>query len=99
MAKIIYLPLEHIDMRYTVYMDKVITDYLESRCNDFVRIYPDIPAREIKEGSFLDAPTTIEFKSKQIAKVAEMYHTGEIETGDIIFTSDIWFPGLERMLR
>jgi glycosyltransferase involved in cell wall biosynthesis len=24
-----------------------------------------------------------------------MYHTGEIETGDIIFTSDIWFPGLE----
>lgn len=95
MARIIYLPLEHIDMRYTVYMDKVITNYLESSGKDFVRIYPDVPAREIKAGSFLDAPTTIEFKSKQIAKIAEMYHTNEIKDGDIIFTSDIWFPALE----
>jgi len=95
MAKIIYLPLEHIDMRYTVYLDKVITNYLESSKIEFIKIYPNIPKREIKEGSFLDAPTTIEFKSKQIAKVAEMYHTDQIKSGDIIFTSDIWFPGLE----
>jgi glycosyltransferase involved in cell wall biosynthesis len=95
MPKIIYLPLEHIEMRYTIYMDKVICDYLNKSDKEYIRIYPQIPAREIKAGSFLDAPTTIEFKSKQIAKVAEMYHTGEIEDGDIIFTSDIWFPGLE----
>ena len=52
MAKIIYLPLEHIDMRYTVYLDKVITNYLESSKIEFIKIYPNIPKREIKEGSF-----------------------------------------------
>ncbi len=93
--KIIYLPLEHIDMRYTVYMDRIITDYLNNNKIPYISVYPDIPPRDIKEGSFLDAPTTIEFKSRQIAKVAEMYYDGTIEDGDIIWTSDIWFPGLE----
>ena len=92
---IIYLPLEHIEMRYTKYLDEIVTDYLETNNIDHIKIYPDIPKREIKAGSFLDAPTTIEFKSKQIAKLAEMYHNDTIKDGDIIFTTDLWFPGIE----
>ena len=29
MSKIIYLPLEHIESRYTVHMDRDITEYLD----------------------------------------------------------------------
>lgn len=82
-------------MRYTVYLDHYIQDYFIKNKVQFNRIYPKIPQREIKQGSFLDAPTTIEFKSKQLAEVAAMYYSDEIKDGDIIFTSDIWFPGIE----
>jgi len=95
MQRIIYLPLEHIDMRYTVYLDRIITDYLDKNNFDYIKIYPNVEQREIQSGSFLDAPTTIEFKSKQIAEVAKMYHNNTIRDNDIIFTSDIWFPGIE----
>ena len=93
--RIIYLPLEHIDMRYTVYLDRIITDYLDKNNLDYIKVYPDVEKREIKDGSFLDAPTTIEFKAKQIAEVSKMYYENIIRDGDIIFTSDIWFPGIE----
>jgi len=95
MNKIIYLPLEHIDERYTTHMDRDITKYLDDHKQEYIKIYPSVPEREIKHGSFLDAPTTIEFKSKQIAQIAEMYYTDEIVSGDTIFASDLWFPGLE----
>ena len=92
---IIYLPLEHIDMRYTKYLDEIVTDYLETNNIKHYKLFPEIPPREIKAGSFLDAPTTIEFKSKQMAMLAEMYHNDTIKDGDIIFTTDLWFPGIE----
>jgi len=96
MGKIYYLPLEHIDMRYTSHLDKDIVNWLSANGYDYVRIYPDVEKNnEIKQGSFLDAPYTIEFKMKQIAELAKYYKNDEIKAGDIIFASDIWFPGLE----
>ena len=44
MSKIIYLPLEHIESRYTVHMDRDITDYLERLGKEYIRVYPDIPS-------------------------------------------------------
>lgn len=92
---IIYLPVEHGEMRNNTLYDREITKYLDKNKIDYVRLLPDLGKRTIKKGSFLDAPTTIETKSWQIAKIAEMYHNDEINDGDIIFTSDLWFPGLE----
>ena len=55
MSKLIYLPLEHIPSRYTVHMDRDITEYLEDSGKDFIKIYPDIPTpKSMKAGSFLD---------------------------------------------
>jgi len=98
MAKIIYVPLEHIDGRYTVHLDRDITNYLNS-LNDgreVIRIYPDIPTpTSIKAGSFLDAEYTIRFKSAQMAEIARLYRDDVINSSDIIFFSDLWFPGIE----
>ena len=56
MGKIIYLPLEHIESRYTTHMDRDITSYLEKSDLHCIKIYPDIPSpKSMKAGSFLDA--------------------------------------------
>ena len=95
MSKIIYLPLEHIEQRYTQALDRDITEYLESNNIEHIKIYPDIPnPATIKKGSFLDAEFTIRFKAEQIAEVARLYRTDEIDSGDIIWSSDLWHPGL-----
>ena len=95
MSKIIYLPLEHVESRYTVHMDRDITEYLEHSGKEFIRIYPDIPTpKTMKAGSFLDAEFTIRFKAEQVAELARLYREDIIESGDIIWSSDIWHPGL-----
>lgn len=97
MSKIFYLPLEHIDMRYTTHMDRDIKKYLINSKKQFISIEPEIKNIDSKppEGCFLNAPFTTAFKSMQIAKLAEYFYNGEVEDGDEIFVSDIWFPGLE----
>ncbi len=95
MSKIIYLPLEHIESRYTVHMDRDILTYLDESGEDYIRIYPDIPSPQtMKAGSFLDAEFTIRFKAAQIAEVARLYREDTIDSGDIVWSSDLWHPGL-----
>ena len=95
MGKIIYLPLEHIESRYTVHMDRDILKYLEDSGKEYIRIYPDIPSPQtMKAGSFLDAEFTIRFKAIQVAEVARLYREDVINTGDIVWSSDLWHPGL-----
>ena len=95
MSKIIYLPLEHIESRYTVHMDRDILTYLDESEEEYIRIYPDIPSpKTMKAGSFLDAEFTIRFKAAQIAEVARLYREDIIDSGDIVWSSDLWHPGL-----
>ena len=95
MSKLIYLPLEHIPSRYTVHMDRDITEYLEDSGKEFIKIYPDIPTpTSMKAGSFLDAEFTIRFKAAQIEELARLYREDVIDSGDIIWSSDLWHPGL-----
>ena len=81
MGKIIYLPLEHIETRYTTHMDRDILKYLEDYGKEYIRIYPDIPSpQSMKAGSFLDAEFTIRFKSAQLAEVARLYREDIIDS-------------------
>lgn len=92
-----YVPLEHIEMRYTTHMDEDICSYLDQK-EPYHKIYPAIPpAGKLPEGMFLDAPYTCKFKSIQLAKIAEMFEQDVIKDGDTIWFSDIWFPGIEQI--
>jgi hypothetical protein len=94
---LIYLPLEKLDMRYTSHLDRDIRTYLR----DYVPYYkyliiePPIQNVKINNGSFLDATFTIQTKSHQINEISKLYANDTINDGDIIFTSDLWFPSLE----
>lgn len=95
MGKIIYLPLEHIESRYTTHMDRDISNYLDNLDRECIKVYPDIPVpTSMKAGSFLDAEFTIRFKAAQIEEVARLYREDVIDSGDIIWSSDLWHPGL-----
>ena len=60
MSKLIYLPLEHIPSRYTVHMDRDITEYLEDSGKEFIKIYPDIPTPTSVSYTHLTLPTNRE---------------------------------------
>jgi glycosyltransferase involved in cell wall biosynthesis len=92
--KIIYLPLEHEDSRYTKAMDDDITAYLQASSIPFVKILPEV-SLPWTAGSFLNAPKTIAVKSLQIAELAKMYGNGGVDADDVVFTSDLWMPGIE----
>jgi len=94
--QVIYVPLEHIDTRYTKHLDEQIINYLENNNIQYIRIYPNIKTiNKIKNGSFLDAEYTIQFKSAQMQEIAKLYYEDKINNGDQFFFSDIWFPGIE----
>ena len=96
--RIIYVPLEHIDGRYTVHMDRDIIDYLDSNNISYVKIMPEQSVSPPPpEGCFLNAAFTSKFKCQQLAMIAEMYERGEIHDSDTFFFSDIWFPGIESL--
>lgn len=95
MSKIIYVPLEHIEGRYTIHMDRDIEQYLQASDADYVKVMPDLTASDLPEGCFLNAAFTSRFKAQQLAEIASMYERGEISDGDTFFFSDIWFPGIE----
>jgi len=95
MSKIIYVPLEHIDGRYTVHLDRDIQNYLILQGREYVKIMPTTVTPPLPKGMFLNAPFTSKFKALQLAEISAMYERGEIHTGDRFFFSDIWFPGIE----
>lgn len=95
-----YLPLEYEPMRYTGSLDAHICAHLQRKklWGSTHRIYPDIGSdfkRPLPTGLFLDAPRTIAFKSAQMLELSRIYARGLVSTGDIVFLSDIWFPGIE----
>lgn len=91
-----YLPLEKIDQRYTTHLDIDIEMYFRQHSDlKALKYYPPCTIRPLKPGQFLEASTTIEFKSKQLADVAAGYYLDQIKSGDVVWTSDLWFPGIE----
>lgn len=93
-----YFPLEHLEQRYTAHLDKQIIAHLKKSEMQFKRYYPEMEGRERtppKPGFFLNAAATCEFKARQLAMLAKSYSDNSIRSGDILFFSDLWFPGIE----
>jgi glycosyltransferase involved in cell wall biosynthesis len=97
MENIIYVPLEHIDSRYTIHMDKDIMNHLIKNNFDFIRIPTPFTIDKAPKGMFLDAANTIKTKSYQMQEIAKLYEEGKVNNDTKFFFSDIWFPGIESL--
>lgn len=94
MSRIIYLPFEPLPQRYTeMWNDAIESNLLPS---DIIVKIPQDP-QIIKNGEFLDTYGTVSYKSRQIAKVAELFQAGKVKDGDCFFVPDIFYPGLESL--
>lgn len=90
--RIIYLALEPLEQRYNVMFNEAIRPHADIVIEPFMQDY-----EVIRNGEFLDVTKTIEFKSKQIRIVADMFTEGQIKEGDVFLVGDIFFPGIESL--
>jgi len=95
MVKLWYIPLEHLDKRYTRMMDKQIIRELKKSKIKYERIYGEELTSTIETGFFLDAIGTNYFKASQIMKIMKLFQDKKIGKNDVFFFSDLWFPGIE----
>lgn len=86
----IYLPLEHIEQRYTTHMDRDILEYLDRKGIKYTYLEPKVFSHEIKHGSFLDADNTVFRQFYQMQQLIELLQKGEIAEDETLFVSDIW---------
>lgn len=97
--KLIMLPIEPLDMRYSIqwkywFHDAVIEE--EDRF-DLIIIDPIPLSSEIETGAFLDVCGTNYYKARQIQEISKMLFNKEINDGDVFFFHDAWFPGVEAL--
>lgn len=86
----IYLPIEHLEQRYTTHLDRDIRNYLDRHGIEYTYIEPQVFSHEIKHGSFLDADNTIYRQFYQMQKVIEGLLSGAIAPDETLFVSDLW---------
>ena len=86
----IYLPLEHIEQRYTTHLDRDIREYLDRKGIKYTYLEPKALSGEIKHGSFLDADSTVYRQFYQMQRLVTMLQQGQIAEDETLFVSDIW---------
>lgn len=88
--RLIYIPLENIEQRYSVMMNASLDKFAD------IIIYPEFNySGLIEKGQFLDINKTCIFKAKQLQLIAEMFYKEEVKDGDVFLIADIFFPGIE----
>lgn len=92
---IFYLPLEHLDKRYTSALDKQLLREFARQNKKVIRIDGDVLASDIQTGAFLDSDSTNYYKFSQLMQVCKLFEDDTVQDGDTFFISDLWFPGLE----
>lgn len=86
----IYLPLEHIETRYTTHMDRDIVAYLRKKGVSFTYLAPEVLSNEIRHGSFLDADNTIYRQFHQFNELISLLLAGKVSEDETLWVSDIW---------
>ncbi len=95
---LIYVPLEHIESRYTAHLDADIERFLVAEGINYLKITPPYKApKKLPDGHFLAAANTIKNKAQQLDQIAGLYESGAVTNDTKFFFSDLWFPGIESL--
>lgn len=93
--KIIYIPIEPLEERYTMQMDIWVKKAFEKHKIPYIRVEGNQLTTRVESGSVLDAEGTNYYKFSQLMKVCQMIKDKTISNNDVIFFGDSWFPGQE----
>lgn len=92
--RIINIPIEPLDMRYTIQWNSWFRSAFMEEFPEVVTL-DDIPSSgEIKDGSFLDTIDTNRYKTQQLLKIINILEAYNDVQPLVLFFHDIWFPGL-----
>ena len=101
-SRIIYIPIEPYQSRYTEYnsvKDGVYETEFRRLGIPFVAIRPDNELRTIKQGQVLDVFGRTEWGFKQHLDLVQRICNGNIDPQeDAIFYEDFWTPGFEQLM-
>lgn len=100
MKKIILLPIEPLEERYSAqwlkwFNNKLIDAFNENKIGGYQIITPNPISDKIRDGSFLDVCATNDYKMKQLSNVCQLAYAGGLTDDHVVFLMDAWFPGLE----
>jgi len=98
--KIINVPIEPLEERYSAQWDTWFCNHLAVDIIDYDNVYGR-KYEGIKDGSFLDVVQTNIYKATQLRKICKILTKKEFQTNSaqdvVVFFQDIWFPGLEML--
>jgi len=97
MRKLILLPLEPLEQRYTEQWYRYYPAVLKENEIDYLQVDGEKLTSKIETGSILDVYGTSFWKFTQLAKLVEHMRSGEVTSDDVIFFTDLWYPGLEAL--
>lgn len=101
-SRIIYLPLEQYNSRYTQYTagpNGVVETCMKEAGVNFFSIRPDWNLREIKHGQVLDVVQRTRWGFEQIEVLVDMIMNGAVNPQeDVIYLDDFWTPGFEQIM-
>jgi hypothetical protein len=98
--RILYLPIEVHEQRYTAqWVDRIPEQLKSAACArgidvKVLTIVGEDRERELTPGAFLNFSATNVFKATQTAQVARAFDHGEVKPGDKILVADAWHPGV-----
>ena len=96
--KVIYLPIEGYEERYTNQLDAWIVERLKKNHIPYLRVCGKaINENKISTGQVLDGYGRPYYCLTQMAAVVHLMKMGDIKPGDNIFMTDIWTFGLEAL--
>ena len=93
MTRLILLPLEPLEERYTAQWYEWFPREFENAGFDVAVVDGERLTQRIETGVFLDVHSSYYWEFTQMQKVIKMFKEGKIRNGDVIFSMDIEFPG------
>jgi glycosyltransferase involved in cell wall biosynthesis len=95
--RIINIPIEPLDKRYTEQWYRWFPEAFEKNNIKFITIDGEKLTDKIEHGNVLDVYGTHYYKFSQLQTLMKMLREGKIKDTDVLLFHDLWFPGIEAL--
>lgn len=98
MKKLVFVPIELLEERYSQQWYRWFQDYFIQNDYEVTYILPNSGiGATIQQGQFLDVINTNKFKAEQLQMICDLFNEKKIDYETTFLFMDAWFPGLEML--